>query len=197
MFLDRRLTRRAADGEGKALSKADAHAKGFAAEHCWLLEFAFRNEELAAPSPVAEIVDALVGAGLPETARQDVHTILNELYVNALDYGVLDLDSRQKADADGFNEFYRLRADKLEQLAGREPAARDWIKVDCVLNISDRPVLELTVADSGAGVISNRDNDTAADEESMNKRGLKLVRALASDVQFNGKRNQIKVANRC
>lgn len=198
MFLDRRLTRRPADAGDKGLSSVEAQAEGYATEHCWLLEFAFRNEQLAAPSPVAEIVDALHDAGLPASARQDVHTLLNELYVNALDYGVLGLDSSQKSKADGFDAFHSLREQQLERLRAVGPDAHHWIKVNCVLNIADRPILDITVADSGSGAIATRIAEDAADDtEQLSQRGLKIVGALADDIQFSGKRNQIRVSYRC
>lgn len=196
MFLDRRLTKRPAETEAKALGSAEAHAKGYAAEHCWLLEFAFRNEQLAASSPVAEIVDALVDTGLPESARQDIHTLLNELYVNALDYGVLGLDSTQKARPEGFDEFHQRRQEQLDLLRCVGPDTHHWVKVSCVLNIADRPVVQITVADSGAGAIADTVNEQP-DMEQMNKRGLKIVAALANDIQFYGKRNQIRVSYLC
>ena len=42
-----------------------------------------------------------------------LHTVLSELYANALEHGVLGLDSRLKHDAQGFADYYRERSLRL------------------------------------------------------------------------------------
>jgi two-component sensor histidine kinase len=44
-------------------------------------------------------------------------SVLAELYSNALEHGVLGLDSVLKSDAEGFAEYYRLRHERLVNLS--------------------------------------------------------------------------------
>ncbi len=196
MFLDRRLTKRKEDLSDDLCQQAQAK---YASAHCWFLEFAFRNAELCEASPVPGILDALIGSGLPESARPDVHTVINELYVNALDYGVLAMSDSQKQGEDSFYQFHEDRDKKLRRLAELGDSAQTWIKIDCMLDIADRPRLEIVVADSGPGMadLVNEEASHQTPSEHMSGRGLHIVRALASELQFYGQKNQIKVVYQC
>lgn len=192
MFLDKRLTRRAGDPS----SDHEPNAQ-LASEHCWYLEFAFRNEELCDRAPVGEIIDALCRCGLPETARPDVFTVMNELYLNALDYGVLRMTRPTMEEEGDFYKFHQQRDAKLECLRGQSEA-RAWIKIDCRLDIADRPSLELTVADSGPGLSDCAfDTDASGERTYLHGRGLKIVSSLVDDIRFFGRRNQVKIQYRC
>ena len=46
--------------------------------------------------------------------RGQIHTVLAELYSNALEHGLLRMNSDLKSDADGFEEYYRCRAERLD-----------------------------------------------------------------------------------
>ncbi len=196
MFLDRRLTRRQ---NQSAEENAEHTPKGqYASAHCWLLDFEFRNAELAEYCPVSEVVQALLKSGLPRTAQQDVHTILNELYVNALDYGVLGLADIEKNETDEFYDFHRVRRDRLQQLARARNEARVWIKIDCMLDIADRPSLVLTVADSGSGFSAKQSAaQPRTAEDALSGRGLQIVRSLVQNLEYSGRRNQIRVTYQC
>ncbi len=196
MFLDRRLTKRKEDSPDEQAQDSNTQ---YASAHCWFLEFSFRNADLCEANPVPGILDALIGSGLPESARPDVHTVINELYVNALDYGVLAMSESQKQGEDSFYQFHEDRDQKLQRLAELGDTARTWIKIDCMLDIADRPRLEIVVADSGPGMM-----DSSAPGESeqhcsehLSGRGLHIVRTLASELQFYGQKNQIKVVYQC
>lgn len=196
MFLDRRLTKRKEDQADDVNQQSPAQ---YASAHCWFLEFAFRNAELCEASPVPGILDALIGSGLPESARPDVHTVINELYVNALDYGVLAMSDSQKQGEHSFYQFHEERDNKLRRLAELGDASQTWIKIDCMLDIADRPRLEIVVADSGPGMTDLTDNTDSSQcsGDQLSGRGLHIVRSLASELQFYGQRNQIKVVYQC
>lgn len=196
MFLDRRLTKRKEDSPEEQIQGV---SEQYASAHCWFLEFSFRNAELCEANPVPGILDALIGSGLPESARPDVHTVINELYVNALDYGVLSMSDSQKQGEDSFYQFHEDRDQKLRRLAELGDTAQTWIKIDCMLDIADRPRLEIVVADSGPGMtdVSGEDDSPRLSSDKLSGRGLHLVRSLASELQFYGQKNQIKVVYQC
>ncbi|MFK8020148.1 MAG: ATP-binding protein [Pseudomonadales bacterium] len=193
MFLDRRRTVRNLDSRSQPVGDVQC-----AREHGWFLEFEFKGVELAASSPVSEILEALVNTGLPSSARQNVHTIVNELYINALDYGVLALADTDKSDENSFYDFDNKRQSRLRQLLSQEQSALGWIRVECMLDTSDRPSLQIIVADSGSGFQKSFEAHSRAQSlEAFNGRGLTLVKELASDVHLQPRSNQIKVLYKC
>jgi two-component system, HptB-dependent secretion and biofilm response regulator len=60
---------------------------------------------------LARMLDIFPGLG---AHRSTMYTILAELFNNALEHGLLQLDSALKHDASGFDEYYRQREEKIE-----------------------------------------------------------------------------------
>jgi anti-sigma regulatory factor (Ser/Thr protein kinase) len=114
----------------------------------------------------------------------ELYTILAELYYNALDHGVLGLDSRMKACADGFAEYYRLKEERLLSLSGA------WIKI----SLEHRPVpgggiLNVSVEDSGKGFDYQKLNMSLEDNDGFSGRGIPLLHKLCRSLQYRGNGN--------
>ena len=54
--------------------------------------------------------------------REPLFTVLAELFNNALDHGILELDSGLKRDVEGFSEYYKQRIERLEKLENGQVA---------------------------------------------------------------------------
>lgn len=138
----------------------------------WSINFTLGPEELcdADPLPLLHSVLAQVpGAG----SFQDPLTIvLGELFRNALEHGLLQLDSALKATDRGFAEYYR----QLQR--GRRELREGWIRI--ALRCRDRGgrgLLEVVVEDSGAGLPEQMGSGNA-----YSGRGLRLLRAICRKV---------------
>lgn len=82
----------------------------------WSVSFEFRAETLKRYNPLPYLLQLLLEIhGLREQSGA-LYSVMAELYSNALEHGVLGLDSRLKRDAQGFAEYYRQRNDRLAQL---------------------------------------------------------------------------------
>lgn len=120
-------------------------------------------------------------------SQSDVFLILTELFVNALDHGLLNLDSSIKQSEQGMERYLLERAGRLAELnQGR-------IEIDLTgLRINGRDVLRIRLKDSGAGFDWTRHNDVAgADIVSTHGRGILLVRSMCASVQFLGSGNEV------
>jgi len=75
-----------------------------------------RGKSLGNFDPIPLFLQTLLSCNelLPHRAR--IFTVLSELYNNALDHGVLGLDSAMKNDSDGFANYYQKRAQGLTEL---------------------------------------------------------------------------------
>lgn len=124
--------------------------------------------------------------------RQELFMVFSELFSNALDHGILELDSALKESAEGFTKYYEERASRLENLVEGE------IKI----NIQHRPVEEqggeLTVRleDSGSGFDFN--DKTLELEENMGNsgRGIQLIRSRCVEVGYKGSGNIVEAVYR-
>lgn len=120
-------------------------------------------------------------------ATADIFLILTELFVNALDHGLLALSSELKAASDGMENYLLERALRLANLTG----GRIDIELDG-FNLGGRTMLRVRVSDSGKGFDFERKG--LADSDQPSGRGIALVRALSASLRFYGNGN---VAEAC
>lgn len=127
---------------------------------------------------------------LPELAEQlgNIYTILTELFVNALDHGVLGLDSAIKASEDGFARYFQLRDERLATL---DDGFVD-VQIDVSFNKSGGSI-GVAVTDSGAGFAHSAAH--AADSNSVatgvSGRGTSLLRELCASLTYHGNGNEV------
>lgn len=118
-----------------------------------------------------------------------IFLILAELVGNALDHGLLQLDSSLKTVPDGFGRYLEVRKQRLEALHD------GYIQIDIeevVRNGQD--VLRIKVLDSGEGfdkvrITSGMGNDSGG----LHGRGIELVRQLGLDLQYSENGNEVVV----
>lgn len=151
----------------------------------WTFDYELRNQSLADFDPLPLLTHILMEVpGLNQQASK-VYTILAELYSNALDHGILRLDSRLKQSASGFAEYYRLKSERLTDL--QEASIR--------FVVSHAPaerggVLTLVVEDSGPG-FDYRSATFAHKTEGLSGRGLPLLMSLCQHFEYQGCGNRV------
>lgn len=153
----------------------------------WSLEYDLRAESLKASDPVPLLMHMLLQAPGLRAHGGVIHTILSELYSNALEHGVLGLSSRMKDDADGFLRYYQLRAERL--LALEEASVR--IRAE-VLPVPDGGLLRLHMKDSGPGFDFNHSGSTGQNPNYYG-RGLTLLKSLCRRVEYIAPGNEVVV----
>lgn len=140
----------------------------------WSINFTLGPEELrdADPLPLLHSVLAHVpGAG---SFHDPLTIVLGELFRNALEHGLLQLDSALKETEQGFAEYYRLLR------RGRHELREGWIRVE--LRCHDHgghSLLEVVVEDSGPGLPERIGTGNA-----YSGRGLPLLRAICRKVEI-------------
>ena len=110
---------------------------------------------------------------------QDLYTLYAELISNAVDHGLLGLDSQLKTDAEGFKQYYALRAERLQQLDGQT------IRV----SVRHHPeegggLLVIRVEDSGQGFDFRKLDLNVPKSSLYSGRGLPLVASLCERLEF-------------
>ena len=154
--------------------------------HPWQIEMKLSAEELRLGSPVAQLIDMLGTAPEVERHKDYLHTIITELFSNALEHGVLELSSQIKKTEDGYLDYYQQREERLRQLASGH--------VNITLSFhhdSNRGYLQIQVDDSGRGFDFTAHRQTN-DDDSFG-RGLSLLETLCESIEYSNHGSRVNV----
>lgn len=119
--------------------------------------------------------------------RQSIFMIVNELFANALDHGLLELDSQIKSTPEGFMEFYELKEKRLQ----------DCVKGKIRFQFIHQPLdaggrLVIKVTDSGNGFCWQQRLQQSLDVNlGFSGRGLKLLETLCRSLTYHGRGNRV------
>lgn len=154
----------------------------------WQMRLELGPQSLGAFNPLPLVLNILTEVEGLRSLSGQLYTVLAELFNNALEHGLLNLDSHLKRDAEGFDAYYRLRDQHLSQLT----------QGSICLSITHTPTatggeLQLEVTDTGPGFDTHRQDLTqSTDNPEYGGRGLELVRQLCDELTFNSTGNQAK-----
>ncbi len=118
--------------------------------------------------------------------RSTLYTVLAELFNNAFEHGVLQLDSAMKQEAGGFDEYYRQRELRLRKL--------EQGNIQVTLQLSGGGTsgsMRIEVEDSGQG-FDYEAWRKAAPGQGLARRGLLLVQSLCHELVFHEPGNRIE-----
>ncbi len=153
----------------------------------WELELVLGHDTLRKIGPVPVLLQLVMEVQGLDSHREALFTILSELFNNALDHGVLGLDSRLKQDVGGFVQYYQQREQRLENLTEGEVRLR--LRHEPTGNGGS---LEIIIEDTGPGFDYAQTLQVRDDDPVYSGRGLGLVRALCSELQYLGKGNKVR-----
>lgn len=141
--------------------------------------FSLNADALKSWDPLPVVMHTLMEHRQLHAYRTEIFTILTELYTNALDHGVLDLDSQQKKCPNGIVAYYATKKEKLKKLK------KGHIEISIKLKSKDRGgQLDFMVKDSGKGFKYQQCNDQ---KNIFSGRGLSLIEALCSKIEYKDK----------
>jgi two-component sensor histidine kinase len=117
-----------------------------------------------------------------------VYTIMAELFSNALEHGVLGLDSNIKETAAGFIEYYEDRTRHLERLDS------GFVRFKFTHRSStEGGVLIVRLEDSGSGFDHDDKLTLGLQRSRYSGRGLPLVQSLTDSIEYLGVGNAVEV----
>lgn len=142
-------------------------------------------EHIKSTDPIVDLVNVITNQLSIFGSHSKLFTVLSELYNNALEHGVLELDSRLKQSDQGFFEYFSQREKKLALLQeGRIVISTEYLP--------DKNALMIQITDSGAGFKQQQISKL----ENINKsygRGISLVKELCESVEYNQVGNSVNV----
>ena len=153
----------------------------------WKSAMEFHVSTLRHVNPVPIMVNSLMEVQGLQRHRESIFVIISELFANALEHGLLHLDSKLKEISEGFMQYFQLREERLRE------ADDSRIKV----SFDHRPVdnggrLVIRVQDSGKGFDSSQVFSRIDGNTGYFGRGIQLVRKLCAEVEYSGDGNRVK-----
>jgi len=108
-----------------------------------------------------------------------IRSVLSELYSNAVEHGLLELESSIKETAEGFAKYYEQRSQRVAALRNEHVKVTldfDYQRVNRELYIK--------LEDSGKGFNYEAHNENLAENTRPWGRGIALVRSLSESVEY-------------
>ena len=150
----------------------------------WNLSLHLHGSRLRETNPVPLLVSYLLEMERLEAERKSLFTVLTELYLNALDHGVLGLDSSLKSDPSGFETYFRTREKRLTALDD------GYVKFDLsVEQQAERRSILLRIEDSGKGFDYEDRAQLTNWQMALSGRGIFLVQDLCDSLEYQGDGN--------
>jgi len=152
-------------------------------EPAWNWKVSLRGKHLASTNPIPMAMNQINEIEGQADHWQSLYTILTELFINALDHGILGLSSELKNSAEGFSQYFKERELRLKN-----------IEEGCVeLQVRHYPFphggrIIINIQDSGQGFdikkyYKSRENILNKDAL-LSGRGIDLVEQLCDSLEF-------------
>ncbi|MCP1475137.1 CheY-like chemotaxis protein [Pseudomonas sp. EB276 TE3739] len=146
----------------------------------WSASFEFRGATLRRFNPLPFLLQLLLEVHGLRAQSGALYSVLAELYSNALEHGVLGLDSSLKRDAAGFARYYEMRAARLGALQD------GYVRVHLQVQPQGKGGrLVIRVEDSGDGFDVGRVMQRPLDNVRLSGRGISLVRQLGRNASWS------------
>lgn len=146
----------------------------------WSVSFEFRAASLKRFNPLPYLLQLLLEVHGLRAQSGALYSVLAELYSNALEHGVLGLDSSLKRDASGFARYYQERNARLDALRS------GYVRVHLeVVPTGEGGCLSIRVEDSGKGFDIARVMERPAENVRLSGRGVNLVQQLGRNASWS------------
>ena len=150
----------------------------------WQMTLEFGADTLRAVDPLPRIMQTLMEIQTLYEHREHLYTILAELFSNALEHGLLGLDSALKSTPQGFVAYYTAREKNLAALED------GWVKIALTHTaLGATGQLTLRVEDSGPGFDYHAYSPELATNTTCSGRGIPLLWALCKALTYYGAGN--------
>jgi anti-sigma regulatory factor (Ser/Thr protein kinase) len=150
----------------------------------WSLRYELHPASLRYINPLPQLLYILMDTPYLRAYGGQIYTVLSELFTNALEHGLLGLESTAKDTEQGFSEYYLDRGRRLQSLQhGAIIITLDYQGEDSTGR------LLIKVEDSGAGFDFR---PHARPSNDYSGRGISLIEGLCDSVEYNDKGNSVQ-----
>jgi two-component system, HptB-dependent secretion and biofilm response regulator len=145
----------------------------------WQLSMKLEVNDLRNTNIVNQTVAFLAAIEGVALHKDKLFTIASELFCNALEHGVLRLDSKLKQTPSGFEQYYQLRQQRLAEITD------EFIKIDIAYLREEINRIRIQVTDSGDGFDYQARYKALEQNDEAYGRGLSLLNMLCSRLDYS------------
>ncbi len=146
----------------------------------WSLELKLEKALLASFDPLPFLIKSIFDMQGLQAHKEKIHIILSELISNAVEHGILGLDSKVRETPAGFSSYYEARERLLHN------SNPGWLNIHVSHgNESGIGNLVIRIEDSGAGFDYINSTMDLANNDGKSGRGIPLVRAICDRLEYS------------
>jgi len=146
----------------------------------WEISMRVSGNNFQRGDPASQLINFLSSATGLDLHQDTLSMILTELYSNALEHGLMNLDSRLKNSEEGFVQYYISRSEGIRKICAEDQFVDIHIKFEPDHN---NPVITIRVTDSGNGFDPGSVKNS--DENDLHGRGQKLLHTLCDQLVYS------------
>lgn len=147
----------------------------------WTMSFEVKPTSFKVFDPLPMLLNVLMEVPKLRGFSSSLYTIFAELYANALEHGVLKLDSKLKQTPEGFTEYYCLREERINNVT------EGFVRIIITNKTSENGgTLCVRVEDSGEGFDYSKKIKGNLNTLGYSGRGIALVEKMCSAVRYLG-----------
>lgn len=162
--------------------------KSEGASIAWDMSFEVKPISFRVFDPLPILINLIMEIPSLRAYNSLLYTILAELYANALEHGVLRLDSALKKSPEGFAEYYTQRDLRLRNLV------EGYVRIHIGYStIEDKGRLIIRVEDSGEGFDYQKKLGARLETSGYSGRGIALMEKMCESVRYLGSGNIAEV----
>jgi hypothetical protein len=154
-------------------------------DDCIEFHLTLHGRQLRNADPIPIVINYIQETVGLHKYRRPLFTILTELYVNALDHGILNLDSKIKQGEDGFTNYFQQRESRLQSLT--QGRIRIGLRIH---ELENGGYMVIQIEDSGPGFDFKTHESNKSEKEIFSGRGILLVKSLCKELSYNTSGNQ-------
>jgi hypothetical protein len=146
----------------------------------WHLKFDLKMDVICKTNPIPVVIQAMVDIQGFGGHREKIFLVLTKMYSNAIEHGILELNSSIKDEDNGFLKYYEMRQTRLNELIEGE------VSIDIEHHVEDeKGILSLAMDDGGvgfdySGIVANLGKNTG-----KSGRGIALMYDLCRKCTYS------------
>lgn len=158
-------------------------------EVAWQFSLSLTMRQIKSLDVVPLLLDVVNQIESDSKRGGEIFLILSELFNNALDHGLLKLDSSLKHHPDGMDKYFDERTERMASVQ----AGQIDMNLEKLVCAGGGALLKIRVRDSGAGFDYRHMGTLPATETQRHGRGIVLLNNLCDSVQFLGNGSEVMV----